>query len=167
MKVLTSLSLAFVLAFGAASATAGGKHKHHKDWHVSVHHNYYGGDRYYKSPRHYRHKKHYYKHHYKPYYKPYYKKRYRHRHGYRYYDYPRYRNDYRRHRGHRYYYPYRGVSLSGAVVGHSAYHLHDNNVCYDDHGGRSGYSEVVGCHRIERLPDGGERRVDVPLSECD
>ena len=164
MKALTTLSLALLLAFGAASASAGGKHKHHKkhhkDWHVSVHHNYYGGSRYGK---HYRYKKHHYKHHYNH--------GYRHRHHYRHYDYPGYRGGYWRYRRHGYYYPYVGAAVVGSIIGHSAYHLHGDNVCYDEHRDRrgdrtGGYSEVVGCHRIERLPDGRERRVDVPLSEC-
>ena len=168
MKHLTILGLALVLALTAASASAGGKHKHHKkhhnDWEVSVHHNYYGGPKYGKRYRHYRHKNHYYNHRYRH--------RHHYRHHYRHYDYPSYRGGYWRHRRHSYYYPYVGAAIVGSIIGHSAYHLHGDNVCYDDHAGdrrgdrSGGYSEVVGCHRIERMPDGSERRVDVPLSEC-
>lgn len=164
MKLLTTFSLALVFVFGAAGASAGGKYKHDKDWHVSVHHNYYGGHKYDRHHRHYRYKKHHYNHRY----------RHRHhlRHHYRHYDYPNRRGGYWRYRRHGHYYPYVGAAIVGSIIGHSAYHLHGDNVCYDDHGRdrrgdrHGGYSEVVGCHRIERLPDGRERRVDVPLSEC-
>lgn len=71
-----------------------------------------------------------------------------------------------------------GASLIGTVIGHHLYHLHDGAICYDRHTGHhdnlehkdnpsSGYSETVGCHRVEQLTDGTERRVEVPLSECD
>ena len=150
MKVLTSLSLALVLAFGAASASAGGKYKHHKkhgkDWHVSVHHNYYGGYKYNKHRRHYRHHRHHYNH------------RYRHRHHYRHYDYPGRRGGYWRHRRHGYYYPYIGAAIAGSLIGHSFYHLHGTTVCYDDHGhDRRGGRRWVGVRRRASLlvQDGG------------
>lgn len=154
MKALTSLSLALVLAFGAASASAGGKHKHHKkhqnDWYVSVHHNHYSGHKYRKH-----HANHY---------------RYDYRYRHRPHDYYGHRGGYWRYRRHGYYYPYVGAAIAGSIIGHSAYHLHGSNVCYDNHDRRGdryrGSTEVVGCHRIEQLPDGTERRVDVPLSQC-
>jgi hypothetical protein len=74
-----------------------------------------------------------------------------------------------------------GAAIVGSVINHSLYHTHGGAVCYDKHsdasysnydnaynsGSRSvGYSEVSGCHRIERMPDGSERRVDVPISQC-
>jgi hypothetical protein len=59
-----------------------------------------------------------------------------------------------------YYYPL-GAALIGAAVTYSLVHSHDTG--YSE---RVGSSEVVGCHRIERYPDGSERRVEVPLAEC-
>lgn len=56
------------------------------------------------------------------------------------------------------YYPL-GAALIGAAVTYSLYHAHDG-------GYSASNSEVVGCHRIERYPDGSERRVEVPLGEC-
>ena len=89
---------------------------------------------------------------------------------------------YRPYRGHRYYggyyrpsysYPsYLGAALIGSALTYSLFHTHNGAYCYDNHGNdnyrqSSGrYSEVVGCHRIERLPDGTERRVEVPMSQC-
>jgi hypothetical protein len=67
---------------------------------------------------------------------------------------PYYRRVYYSHHDHHsdYYYPL-GAALIGAAVTYSLFHSHD-----------AGYSEparssdVVGCHRIERYPDGSERR---------
>jgi len=78
-----------------------------------------------------------------------------------YYSHPDYDRDY--------YYPL-GAALIGAAISYSFYHAHDGVRCYESHG--TSYSvpsvrtEVVGCHRIERYPDGSERRVEVPPSEC-
>jgi len=76
---------------------------------------------------------------------------------------PYYRNVYYypRHDHHSdYYYPL-GAALIGAAVTYSLYHGRDAG--YSE---RAGSTEVVGCHRIERYPDGSERRVEVPLGEC-
>ena len=107
------------------------------------------------------HWNHYKKHHYIP-YRPHYRYPYR---G------PRYYRGYRP----RYYYPpyppYAGA-LIGSAIFYSLFHTHDGTYCYEDHGRQderyreSGRREIVGCHRIERLPDGRERRIEVPLSEC-
>lgn len=93
-----------------------------------------------------------------------------HSHGYKHghhrgYSYPRHyhRNVYYypRHVHHGdYYYPL-GAALIGAAVTYSFYHGHDAG-----YSSRAGSSEVVACHRIERYPDGSERRVEVPLSQC-
>jgi hypothetical protein len=70
------------------------------------------------------------------------------------------------------YYPYNysaylGSALVGSAVAYSLYHSHGGLSCHDDHPERGGSRyEVVGCHRIEILPDGSERRVEVPLSAC-
>ncbi len=69
-----------------------------------------------------------------------------------------------------YYYPL-GAALAGAAVSYSLYHTHDGLRCNEVHS-NVGYSpagsssEVVGCYRIEHYPDGSERRVDLPVSEC-
>lgn len=68
--------------------------------------------------------------------------------------------------------PYLGAALLGSALASSLYHNHNGSRCYDNHSadryqqqaGR--YSEVVGCHRIERLADGSERRVEMPMSQC-
>lgn len=74
----------------------------------------------------------------------------------------------------RHYGSYLGAAIVGSALTYSLYHLHDNAVCYDSHDDRHGDrhgsryqdTEVVGCHRIERLADGSQVRVDVPLAEC-
>lgn len=77
----------------------------------------------------------------------------------------------RRHYRGGYYGDYIGAAILGSALTYSLYHLHDGAVCYDSHDDRRDrrrykQSEVVGCHRIERLQDGSEIRVDVPLAEC-
>jgi len=90
---------------------------------------------------------------------------------------PHYRYRYRgpwSYRGYRpgYYYPPYAGALIGSAISFSLFHTHEGAYCYEDHGRRdqryrdSGRREIVGCHRIERLPDGRERRIEVPLSEC-
>lgn len=90
------------------------------------------------------------------------------KHNYRYY------RPYRGPRVYRSYYrpPYLGAALIGSALRYSLFHTHNGANCYDNHGNDSyqpssgSYSEVVGCHRMERLPDGTEFRVEVPISEC-
>jgi len=97
---------------------------------------------------------------------------------------PHYRHDNRHaNRAHqhtrqqRYYYPrsyyfpnHYGLVAVGPTLSFSLYHRHRGKVCYDRHSGRdyrgAYHSEVVGCHRIERFPDGSHRRVDVPVAQC-
>jgi hypothetical protein len=95
-------------------------------------------------------------------------KRYEHHyHGGHWYPRPYYYS--RPHYNRDYYYPL-GAALIGAAVTYSLFHTHDGARCYEHH--VVGYSapiastEVVGCHRIERYPDGSEQRVEVPVSEC-
>jgi hypothetical protein len=64
------------------------------------------------------------------------------------------------HHDHDYYYPL-GAALIGAAVTYSIYHAHDTGYSPSGSG-----AEVVGCHRVERYPDGSERRVEVPIAEC-
>jgi hypothetical protein len=73
-----------------------------------------------------------------------------------YYPYPRHDHHYRDD-----YYAPLGAALIGAAVTYSIFHSHDGG-----YSGASGSSDVVGCHRIERYPNGSERRVEVPLAEC-
>ncbi|MBN7797843.1 hypothetical protein [Parahaliea mediterranea] len=74
-----------------------------------------------------------------------------------------------RYYGPRYDYPgYLGSALIGGAVAYSLFHSHGGATCHDSHLSSSGQRyEVVGCHRIEYLPDGTQRRVEVPLSACD
>lgn len=58
-----------------------------------------------------------------------------------------------------------GEALIGAAVSFALYHNHDGRPCYDRHHWRGRYSRV-GCHRIEYLGNGVQRRRDVPLSAC-
>jgi hypothetical protein len=87
----------------------------------------------------------YYKHHWYP--RPVYREVY-------YYPRPYYYHD------HDYYYPL-GAALIGAAVTYSIVHGHDTS--YSVSGSSA---EVVGCYRVERYPDGRERRVEVPIEEC-
>ncbi|WP_206046815.1 hypothetical protein [Mangrovimicrobium sediminis] len=142
MQRLTAIALALVLASASGTALADrGKHDKHGK---------HGGDRHAYSHHHS-------KHHGGPKYKVYvgYAPRHHHHYGHRYYR-PSY-------------YPL-GAALVGAAVSYSVYHTHNGVRCYDDHSYRSSTpvssSQVVGCYRIERFPDGSERRVDLPMSEC-
>lgn len=146
MNKLSIYSLAMILVLGTGAALAGGN-SHRGHGYKQSHHHYKQQHRYYK-PHHkyYRHSpRHYYGRHY----------------------YPRYRGH------HEYYYPsYLGTALLTSALTYSLYHTHHGAVCYQEHGRDydqrrdSSTREVVGCHRIERLPDGSERRVEVPISEC-
>ncbi len=138
MKRLTVYGLAFLLVAGTTAALAGGRGH---GGYSGGHHNRHGGHHY----NHYRPSRHYGHHggHYSGYYRP------------------------------NYYYPsYLGAALIGSAFSYSLYPSHNGAACYDSHSSdryqqrSSGYSEVTGCHRIERLPDGSERRVEVPISQC-
>jgi len=145
MKRLTTIGFCALLAMGSGAALAdrdyrGGKGDGHGNGHGKGHG--------------YHDERHNYKHyggHHDTHYVYYYPRPY----------YPRYPDRY-------VYYPL-GAALIGSAVTYSLYHSHDGVRCYDNHS-VSSYSspssEVVGCHRIERYPDGSERRVDLPLSEC-
>jgi len=137
MQRLISLGLALLLAIESGATQAG---RGHGDRH-------HGGHGHGHKHKHGHHRDHWYPrpHHTRVYYYP--------------------RHDY----DHDYYYPL-GAALIGAAISYSLYHAHDGVRCYESHG--TSYSapsvrtEVVGCHRIERYPDGSERRVEVPTSEC-
>lgn len=157
MKQLSVYGLALLLVIGTSVALAGDRNRHHRSHgdghsrhHYKVEKRHHGYDRH-----HYYRKRDYQRHYYRP-----------HHYGSRHYwGYaPRYY-------GPRYYYPsYLGAALVGSALTYSLYHTHSGALCYDRHETGTTYSspasEVVGCHRIEQLPDGSERRVDVPLSEC-
>lgn len=71
------------------------------------------------------------------------------------------------------YYPsYFGAALLGSAFAYSLYHTHNGASCYEAHSTAryqqrtSRNSEVIGCHKVEQLADGSERRVDVPMSQC-
>ena len=138
MKPLTIYALALALLAGTTAALAGGRD--HRGDHGRPHWN------------------HYKKHHYIP---------YRPHHRYPYHG----PWTYRGYRPGYYYLPYAGA-LIGSAISYSLFHTHDGAYCYEDHARRGdhyregGRREIVGCHRIERLPDGRERRIEVPLSEC-
>jgi hypothetical protein len=187
MKMLSAIGLATVLVVSASAASAerhgkghqkkgwsthkvekkgfrGGHHADYRSGHsghrskkISVSYNYYPKHYGYRSGRYYGHRS--IHHNYRP-------PHHRYHHGasrYRYDVFP----------------ALVGAAIVGSVINHSLYHTHGGAVCYDNHSGSrnsgssdsydrrsSGYSEVSGCHRIERMPDGSERRVEVPLSQC-
>ena len=92
--------------------------------------------------------------------------------GYRSWHHKPWKHKHRRY-GHRYYGDYLGAALVGSALTHSLYHTHKDRVVHIHHDNGSsyhdkqdGYSEVVGCFRVEQLEDGSEVRVDLPLSEC-
>jgi len=140
MNKLSVYSLALLLVTGSGLALAG------RSTGISVNVHYNHPDAHYKRP-HYRHhtKRHYKTHHHAR------------QQGYYY---PR-----------SYYFPgYFGAVALGSALRYSLYHMHQGTVCYDHHSGRdyrgNYHRQVVGCHRIERFPDGSQRRVDVPVSQC-
>lgn len=81
------------------------------------------------------------------------------------------RRDWRHRRGNsvRIYHHYRhrpdftgfiGGALLGSAITHSLHGSRDYDHSYDRRG------QITGCYRIERLGDGRERRVELPLSWC-
>ena len=158
MKQLTIFVIALLLFTVNAGALAGGKGHgaKHGNQHYQQKGHKYG---------HYNYRKHHYKY-YGPYRGPRISRGY-----YGPYRGPRISRGYYR---PNYYPSYLGAALIGSALSYSLYHTHNGAYCYDNHGndnyqpssgGRS-YSEVVGCHRIEQLPDGSERRVELPMSQC-
>lgn len=166
MKTLSTITLTLALAVGASSVIAAGSHgnRHNTGWNSSHEQSRHGAhqrrDNYNRHARSNHRSSHYNRWGYNS----------RHYRGYSPRHYRGYSPSHWRHSRHGWNYPsYIGATLVGSLIAHSAYHLHSGAVCYDSHerDGRSdNYNEVVGCHRIERLPDGKERRVEVPLSEC-
>ncbi|MEH6610095.1 MAG: hypothetical protein V7696_12075 [Halioglobus sp.] len=161
MKKLIVYAMATLMLTATGSALAERRHQDGKKSHHS--------GKYYQDKHHGNYSRHNYKRGY--------------RHGYRsnYGHYGRKSYNYRHHGyyNRNYYYPsYLGAALFGSALTYSLYHSHNGNQCYENHGSSgnnrnySGESysgsttEVVGCHRIEQLPDGSERRVEVPLSQC-
>ncbi len=154
MKKLTAYGLAFLLFTGTSAALAdrGDRGDHGGGYDDNR------GQHYKHKKHHHKHKKHHYKHrkhHYKNYYRG---------HHNRFYN--------RRYYAPGYYYPsYLGAALIGSALTSSLYHTHSGERCYQNHSDNqyrqsSSNREVVGCHRIEILADGSERRVEVPMSQC-
>lgn len=83
--------------------------------------------------------------------------------GGRYYAPPRY--NYNRYNG---YWGVPSAFIGGALIGsslnYSRYHDRDDHR-YCDHSTQN-RQESSGCYRVERLPDGRERRVELPRSAC-
>ncbi len=155
MKKLIVTVIAATLLGATTGALADGRHKHghhkHHGW------KYHDDRKYYKG--------------YNRGYKKGYKHGYRSSHGH--YRYKPYNYRYRKYYNGHYYPNYLGAALIGSALTYSLYHTHNGNQCYEDHGGDTyrssssgGSSEVVGCHRIETLPNGEQRRVEVPISQC-
>lgn len=138
MKKLAIYGIALSLLIAATGALAGdrGHGKHHGK------HHYQHRDHDYRHDRHFGH--------YIPYRQP------------------RYYSGYYR---PNFYPSYVGAALLGSAITYILFHTHEGEYCSANHG-YDGYqqsrrsSEVVGCHRIERFPDGSERRVEVPMSQC-
>lgn len=148
-KQLTSCILALTLATTATAALADRKHDRDR-------HDYRGG--------------HYGKHH-QPSRHHGFRDRQRYHPGFRYKSWPRGHQRVTRihHHYHNDYSTFFGAALVGSAISYSLFHHHDGIQCHDNHArdyrGGSRY-EVVGCHRIERLADGREIRISVPLSQC-
>jgi hypothetical protein len=150
MKKLTAYGLAFLLFAGTSVALAGrGDHGRHND--NNRHNNKHYNNKHYNN-KHYNNGGHHYNHYYRG-------------HRNRFYS--------RRYYAPGYYYPsYLGAALIGSALTTSLYHSHNGARCYQNHAddqyrqSSSSNREVVGCHRIEVLADGSERRVEVPMSQC-
>ena len=162
MKSLSVYGLAILLVLGTSAALAKDRHHDKRPHHEANRHHakHYG-------KHHNKHNRRYYSH---GYYKPYKHSgwKYGWNHGYRYYR-PHYPN-------------YVGAALLGSALNYSLYHSHQGVACYDRHDNvnysdrsysdrsysNQNYSnsQVVGCHRIERRPDGTEVRVEVPMDQC-
>lgn len=155
MKKLTLYGLALLLVASTSTAVAGDRDNRHNkhERHASKHERQYN-----KHHRHYNSRS-----------NSHYNRSYN-----RHYSYDGFRG-YRG--GHHYrnrYYPsaYFGAALIGSAISYNLYHQHNGASCYDDHSNDHNrsrnrtYSEVVACHRIERLADGSERRVEMPRSQC-
>lgn len=145
MKKLTAYGLVFLLFTGSSAALAG------RDDHGRGH----DGNR----GQHHKHKKHHYNHN-KQHYSHYYRSHRNHFYNRRYYS-------------QNYYYPsYLGAALIGSALTSSLYHSHNGERCYEEHAvdqyrqSSSSNRQVIGCHRIEVLADGSERRIEMPMSQC-
>ena len=81
---------------------------------------------------------------------------------------PRFRYDYYPH-GH---IGWRSGFATGALLGSSVnvtqfHNDGDHRYCDHEPADRNrGSGQISGCYRIERLPDGSERRIELPLSDC-
>ncbi len=150
MKQLSVYTLALILVVGTTSVLASSRdHRRYSNDHHNTHRSHYSYGNHYKT-----HSRHSYKRHHSP-------------------------NRYSRgfYRPSFYGHSYLRAALIGSALSYRFYHQHSGAVCYDSHGSdlrgrdryepRTSYSEVVGCHRIERLSDGSQRRVDVPRSQCE
>lgn len=151
-KQLTSCMLALTLATATTAALADSKHDRDRHAYKGGHH----GKHYQPSRHHaYRDRRHHYS-------------------GHRYQSRPRWRPPVTRihHHYHNDYSSFFGAALVGSAISYSLFHHHDGISCHDRHDDRSYRNyrdtsyQVVGCHRIERLADGSERRVSVPLAQC-
>lgn len=150
MKILSVYTVAILLVVSTTSALASGReHRRHSNDNHSTHRSHYSYDNHYKT--HYLH------------------------------GYNRHRSSsqYRRgfYRPSIYGHSNLGAALIGSAFSYSLYHHHNGAMRYNNHGSdiresdryetSSKYSKVVGCHRIERLPDGSRRRVDITRSQCE
>jgi len=80
--------------------------------------------------------------------------------------YPRYRYKSRVYYGYDPYLPL-GAALVGTAIGYSL--SQSGSDCYGNCTTtvtQTTSSNVSGCYRIERYPDGSERRVELPMSQC-
>lgn len=150
MKKLTAILMALAMA-GSPGLAMADRGKHHGDRRGDYHQGYQG--------------KHHGKHDYKHYRHP--GKRYGHsaRHPVYHHYWPHYRT--RIYYGHDPYLPL-GAALVGTAIGYS---LSQSGPDCSASCGTTSYlqrapTNVSGCYRIERYPDGSERRVDLPPSQC-
>ncbi len=156
MKRLSAILMSLVLAGSSALAVADrGDHRDkHQGWNKGhgQHDRRHDGRHWSKH-----HGKHYSKHHGK-HYRGYYYPRAKH--------YVHHHSHYRP-RGYYSYDPYLplGAALVGGAIGYSLGHANDNSVTTTTTYTQSSPS-VSACYRIERYPDGSERRVELPPYEC-
>lgn len=186
MKKLSTCLLALVIAGGSSMAMGAphqgerhhkGEHRHQKhDFKVGRHHDVHRIER---GRHHNKHLREHRRHHAAKEHRRHHRKWRDHRrhrwdhYGWRYngWDHRPWRRHHWRHGG--YYGDYVGAAILGSALTFSLYHRHNGAICYDRHDDRHDpyyregrRTDVVGCHRIERLADGTEVRVDVPLEEC-
>lgn len=167
MKRLTAVLLTLVLV-GVPALTLADRDRHergHHGGHYNLHGKYNGHHGKHKWHNGKRHRRHHGKHHGRHHRKHHGHWGKHHKHAYKHHGYHSNKHHYGYH-----YDPYLplGAALVGSALGYTFSQSGQN--CYGNCStttyGQTTSSNISGCYRIERYPDGGEYRVELPTHQC-